>query len=238
MKTPRLNFSWNLMLFAVAVMFLPAVAQSQKSGLSLKFNTGMSFSKPGDDLGKVATKGKSQFFVTTELGYHVRFAAKSKYGFKIAAVASQDYANFLANDRSTELKLTIPGIRARIYPINAVGNYEDALEKALPKLPFMVEIPVWIAIASTLNSLHFDYGVGFGKILETDYIGSGFADATVNRTMTYTGWGIQPQIFQSDSQKWTVNAVFDFGKYSWKNANGGTSSSKTNTLGFGFQYHF
>ena len=115
----------------------------------------------------------------------------------------------------------------------------DGLEQLLPgDLPLMAQIPVYIGIYSVFNSLHFDYGVGNGKILETDYAGIGFQDETVKRTMKYFGWGFQPQIFQSDSEKWSCNAVFDFGKYSWKNAGGGTSSFKSNHVGFGVQYNF
>lgn len=240
MKKTNLSILKNLLIPAVALVFLSTVANAQKSGLSLKFNTGMSFSKPGGDLGKVATKGKMQLFLTTELGYHISYSAKSRYGFKIAAVAAQDNINFIAADRSTELKISVPGVRARLYPFAANGRFEDALEKALPggKMPFMVRMPLYAVIYSALNSLHFDYGTGFGKILETDYAGTGFKDVTVNRTMTFTGWGLQPQIFQSEKGKWTANAVFDFGTYSWKNANGGTSSSKTSHVGFGVQYHF
>ena len=126
-----------------------------------------------------------------------------------------------------------------MYPLSYDGHIEDGLEQLLPgDLPLMVQIPVYIGIYSVFNSLHFDYGVGSGKILETDYAGIGFQDETVKRTMKYFGWGFQPQIFQSDSEKWSCNAVFDFGKYSWKNANGGTSSFKSNHVGFGVQYNF
>jgi hypothetical protein len=228
------------LLLTTALIGLMSIVNAQDSNLSAKFNTGMSFSKPGGDLGEVATKGKAmQLFSSAEIGYHLSFSEKSHFGIKVAGVAGTDYANFLANDRSTELKVSAPNLRARIYPLANNGPLEEELEKILPKgLPFLVEIPVWIAIYTCFNSLHFDYGVGFGKILETDYSDTGFQDETVNRTMRYFGWGFQPQIFQSESQKWTVNAVFDFGKYSWTNANKGTSSFKSNHVGFGVQYNF
>lgn len=240
MQKKKLFLLKNLLMPAVMLVFLSTTANAQKSGLSLKFNTGMSFSKPGGDLGKVATKGKMQLFLTTELGYHISYAPKSRFGFKLAAVAAQDNINFISANRSTELKISVPGVRARMYPFNTNARFDDALEKVLPggRMPFMVRMPLYLVIYSALNSLHFDYGTGFGKILETDYADTGFKDVTVNRTMTFTGWGLQPQIFQSEKGKWTANAVFDFGTYSWKNANGGTSSSKTSHVGFGVQYHF
>lgn len=240
MQKKKLFLLKNLLMPAVMLVFLSTTANAQKSGLSLKFNTGMSFSKPGGDLGKVATKGKMQLFLTTELGYHISYAPKSRFGFKLAAVAAQDNINFISANRSTELKISVPGVRARLYPFNTNARFDDALEKVLPggRMPFMVRMPLYLVIYSALNSLHFDYGTGFGKILETDYADTGFKDVTVNRTMTFTGWGLQPQIFQSEKGKWTANAVFDFGTYSWKNANGGTSSSKTSHVGFGVQYHF
>lgn len=240
MQKKKLFLLKNLLMPAVMLVFLSTTANAQKSGLSLKFNTGMSFSKPSGDLGKVATKGKMQLFLTTELGYHISYAPKSRFGFKLAAVAAQDNINFISANRSTELKISVPGVRARLYPFNTNARFDDALEKVLPggRMPFMVRMPLYLVIYSALNSLHFDYGTGFGKILETDYADTGFKDVTVNRTMTFTGWGLQPQIFQSEKGKWTANAVFDFGTYSWKNANGGTSSSKTSHVGFGVQYHF
>jgi hypothetical protein len=214
---------------------------SQEKKIGVKFNTGMSFSKPAGDLGEVADKGKAmQLFAGVETSYHQNFSKNTKFGIKGAVVLGQDWANFLASDRSTELKISVPSITARIYPISFSGSMEEGLEKILPEgLPFLVEIPVWIAVYSTFNSLHFDYGVGFGKILETAYIDEvNFQDETVKRTMRYSGWGFQPQIFQSESSEWTVNAVFDFGKYEWKNAAGGTSSFKRNHVGFGIQYNF
>lgn len=228
------------LLFSIVLIGLMSIVNAQDKNLSAKFNFGMSFSKPGGDLGEVATKGKAlQLFTSAEVGYHLRFSKDTHFGIKVAGVAGTDYANFLANDRSTEIKVSAPNFRARIYPFANNGDLEEELEKVLPTgLPFLVEIPVWIGIYTCFNSLHFDYGVGFAKILETDYADTGFQDETVNRTMKYFGWGFQPQIFQSESQKWVVNAVFDFGKYSWTNASKGTSSFKSNHVGFGVQYNF
>ena len=228
-----------LSILILAFAFQNASAQLDK--LAIKFNTGMSFSKPGDDLGEVADKGKAmQLFASLEGSYHVNFTKNTKFGFKGAAVVGQDWANFLAADRSTELKVGVTSAKLRVYPLSYDGHIEDGLEQLLPgDLPLMVQIPVYIGIYSVFNSLHFDYGVGAGKILETAYVDEvNFQDATVKRTMKYFGWGFQPQIFQSDSEKWSCNAVFDFGKYSWKNAGGGTSSFKSNHVGFGVQYNF
>ena len=184
---------------ALILVFAAAAGYTQSKSLSVKFNTGMSFSKPGGDLGEVATKGKAmQLFATAEAGYHISFSRNTHFGVKVAGVAGIDYANFLSNDRLTELKVSAPNLRARIYPFANNGNLENELEKVLPSgLPFLIEIPVWIGIYSCFNSLHFDYGVGFGKIPETDYAETGFQDQTVNRTMKFFGWGVQPQIFQS-----------------------------------------
>lgn len=212
---------------------------AQREGLSLKFNTGFSFSKPGNDLAKVSTEGNSRFFATAELGYAFTFSKKTNFGSKVAAVTSYDRVNLLAADRQTQLQITIPGIRARFYPLHYSGNIWDGLEKIIPKkIPFILDLPVIAASYAILNSLHFDYGVGFGKILETEYAYSGFKDVTTNRTMRYFGWGFHPPLFQSKSGNWSGNGVFDFGRYSWTNGAGGTSSSKTNNLGFGIQYHF
>ena len=232
----------KMQLFSILILafaFQNATAQLDK--LAVKFNTGMSFSKPGDDLGEVADKGKAmQLFASLEGSYHVNFTKNTKFGFKGAAVIGRDWANFLAADRSTELKVAVTSTKLRVYPLSYDGNIEDGLEQLLPgNLPMILEIPVYIGIYSVFNSLHFDYGVGAGKILETAYIDEiNFQDQTVHRTMKYFGWGFQPVLFQSESEKWIVNGVFDFGKYSWKNAGGGTSSFKSNHIGWGVQYNF
>lgn len=218
-------------------------AQAKKlavKNFSLKFNTGTVFSKPGDELGTVATKGKAmQLFASAEAAYHLNFSSKTKFGFKLAGVVGSDYANFLSNDRSTELKVSVTNFRARVYPFAYCGRLEDGLEQALPgKMPFLIQIPVWLGIYSSFNSLHFDYGTANGSILETAYSSLSFQDVTVKRKMSYFGWGFQPQIFESESSTWAANAVFDFGKYSWTNANGKTSSFKTSYVGFGVQYRF
>lgn len=232
----------KMQLFSILILaFLFQNATAQLDKLAVKFNTGMSFSKPGDDLGEVADKGKAmQLFLSLEGSYHVNYKKNTKFGFKGAAVFGQDWANFLASDRSTELKVSVPNARLRFYPVSYDGHIEDGLEQLLPgDLPLIVQIPVYIGIYSVFNSLHFDYGVGFGKITETAYIDEvNFQDETVKRTMKYFGWGFQPIIYQTDDDKWTCNAVFDFGKYSWENANGGTSSFKSNHIGFGVQYNF
>ncbi len=232
----------KMQLFSILILaFVFQNATAQLDKLAVKFNTGMSFSKPGDDLGEVADKGKAmQLFLSLEGSYHVNYKKNTKFGFKGAAVLGQDWANFLASDRSTELKVSVPNARLRFYPLSYDGHIEDGLEQLLPgDLPLIVEIPVYIGIYSIFNSLHFDYGVGFGKITETAYIDEvNFQDETVKRTMKYFGWGFQPVIYQTDDYKWTCNGVFDFGKYSWENANGGTSSFKSNHVGFGVQYNF
>ena len=225
----------------ISMLFLAFTFQNTLAQFAVKFNSGMSFSKPGDDLGAAAVKGKAlQLFAEGELSYHQNFSKNTKFGVRGAVVLGQDYAKFLSNDRITELKVSTTSYKARIYPISYSGRNEDGLEKALPEgLPFLLEIPVWIGVYSTFNSLHFDYGSGSATILETAFIEeANFQDETVKRTMKYVGWGVQPIIFQSDSNKWTCNALFDFGKYSWKNAGGGTSSFKSNHVGFGVQYIF
>lgn len=230
-----LSFSTLFSLFAVS-----GLAQ-QSHPVSVKFNLGTSFSKPTGELGQVATKGKAMQLATSlEVGYHFNYTKNSKFGIRVAGVAGQDWANFLSNDRLTELKVSVPSVKGRIYPFSYDGPALEAFEKVAPgNLPFLIEMPVLIGIYTAINSLHFDYGVGSGKILETAYVDEvTFQDQTVKRTMKYFGWGFQPVIYQSDSEKWSCNAQFDFGKYSWKNANGGTSSFKSNQVGFGVQYNF
>jgi hypothetical protein len=224
----------------ILMMIISSSLKAQSNKFGIKFNFGASFSEPMDDIGQVATKGKAmQPFTSLEASYHISYSKKSNYGFRLAGVAGTDNANFLANDRSTEVKVFVPNFRARFYPFTYNKHMEDGLENFLPKnLPFLIEIPTFLTIAAVLNGLHFDLGYGNANILETAYSSSTFQDAEVKRNMKYNGWGLQPQIFQSDSEKITLNAVFDFGKYKWTNANGGTSSFKSNHVGFGVQYFF
>ncbi len=217
------------------------IFQNTFAQFATRFNTGMSFSKPLDDLGETYVEGRAmQIFLSGEGSYHQRFSKNTDFGVRGAVVLSRDFANFLKGDRLTELKTSVTSVKARIYPLSYGGENLEGLEKMLPDgLPFLLSVPVWIGVYSIFNSLHFDYGVGAGKILETAYIDDyNFQDQTVTRTMRYKGWGLQPIIYQSESETWTWNAVFDFGKYSWKNAGGGTSSFKSNQVGFGVQYRF
>lgn len=208
---------------------------------SFKANFGSSFSSPKADLAIATRKGKQlQGFLSAELANHFSYGKKTGWGVKVAAVAGYDYANFLAANALTELKINVPNVRLRVYPL----SYNDELDnmpigKLTQKLPFGLDILASIVLISTVNGLHFDYGTGFGDILETAYTDSyNFQDQKVKRTMTYKGWGLQPVLFQSESKKFSVNAIFDFGKYSWINANKGTSAFKSNHLGFGLQWHF
>ena len=228
-------------LFLAYFLFNLSFAQEKDRNLSVKFNFGTSFSKPGGDLGNVSGKGKEmQLLLQSELGYHLAYNKSTKFGIKIAGVAGQDWANFLSHDALTELKVSVPNLRARVYPLNFQGDVFDGVGLIMPKeLPFLIELPLGIALITSVSSLHFDYGVGFGTLTETAYVeGYNFNDQTVHRTMRYFGWGFQPQIHQSESGKWILNGMFDFGKFSWTNANGGTSSFKTSQVGFGAQYNF
>lgn len=225
----------------VFISFLAISIQAQEKKLSTKFNFGMSFSSPSDELGTEAVKGDQlQATLSLELAYHINVLNRSKYGIKIGAVVGQDWANFLSNNRVSEFNINVPSIKARLYPLSYQGNAEDAFEEIAPLgLPFLIEMPIWIGIYSCINSLHFDYGFGHGLFLETSFLDDeNFIDKSLNRKMTYTGWGIQPQLYHSESGKWTWNGVFDFGKYSWINANGNISSFKSNIVGFGVQYNF
>ncbi|MFN3665931.1 MAG: hypothetical protein ACK4S0_07220 [Sediminibacterium sp.] len=230
-------FIRGMILFLTFSCIHPAIAQ--KAGLSVKLNTGVTFSKPGDDLAKVSTKGNSRFFAQTELGYALNFSKNTDFGFKVAAVASYERAHVMAANMQSQLNFTIPGIRARVYPLHYNGDIFKGLGKIMPKkVPLLLDLPLIAASYAVLNSLHVDLGVGFGKILESEYASSGFQDVTVNRTMRFFGWGFHPPMFQTSSGKWSGNGVLDFGRYSWTNGAGGTSSIKVSTLGFGVQRHF
>lgn len=231
------HFFRGMILLLTFTCLHPAIAQ--KAGLSVKLNTGVTFSKPGNDLAAVSKKGNSRFFTQAEFGYALNFSKQTDFGFKIAAVASYERAHLMADNMQTQLNFTIPGIRARLYPLHYNGDIFKGLGKMMPKkVPFLLDLPLIAASYAVLNSLHVDLGVGFGKILESEYAYSGFQDVTVNRTMRYFGWGFHPPMFQTSSGKWSGNAVLDFGRYNWTNGSGGTSSIKVSTLGFGVQRHF
>ena len=231
----------NILLTAVFAILLTGFSTFSfaQGKTSFKFNFGTSFSKPEDELGTVARKGKSmQPTVSVELGRLINYGA-SDYGVRVAAVGGLDYANFLSNDATTVLKTNITSIKGRIYPISYKGSMEDAMDKAKSTNSFVGDMFWGLLIYSFVSSFHVDYGVGFGKITESSNIDDpNFPEETVKRNMTYFGWGFQPQIYTSDSGKWNANAFFDFGKFKWENANGNTSSIKASSLGFGFQYNF
>ena len=176
--------------------------------------------------------------ISVEAGRLINYGS-SNYGIRVAAVGGLDYSNFLSNDATTVLKTSITSIKGRVYPISYNGSVEKALDNAKSSNNFFGDLGMGLLIYSFVNSFHIDYGAGFGKIVESSNIDDpNFAEETVNRNMTYFGWGFQPQIYTSESGKWNANAFFDFGKYKWKNGNGNTSSIKASSLGFGFQYNF
>ena len=216
---------------------------AQEGNNSVKFNLGTSFSKPADELAKVAMDGKNmQLSVSAEAARFFNYKKDSKLGFRIAAVVGYDKTHILSKDAITQIRTSIPNVKARIYPLCFKGSAFDfaglvTKEKDLG-IGFL-DIPVYLILISTVNSLHFDYGVGFGKLKESSNIyDDNFVETTTNRTMNYFGWGFQPVIYNSESEKWSVNAMFDFGKFKWTNGNGNTSSFKMSTVGFGAQYHF
>lgn len=224
----------NLKLLTLLLLIVTSLQAQNK--MELKFNFGMTFSKPLYDLDDVAGKGKAlQPHLSLE-GKIVRipFGKEAKLGAKLTGVAGMEWANVLSNDAITEVNISMPHLKARVYPLTTNESIFDFLDHQNHN-----SILLGILQIITVNSLHFDYGVAFGKLEEVSFLDDeSFVPETVNRTMTYTGWGLQPQIYQSDNEKWTANAFFDFGKYKWENANGRTSGLKTNSLGFGIQYAF
>ena len=233
----------KFILSAVSALMISAFTFAQEGNNSVKFNLGTSFSKPGDELATVAMDGKNmQLSVSAEAARFLSYKKDSKLGFRIAAVVGYDNTHILSDDAITQIKTSIPNIKGRIYPLCFKGSAFDfaglvTKEKDLG-IGFL-DIPVYLILISTVNSLHFDYGVGFGKLKESSNIyDDSFVETTTNRTMNYFGWGFQPVIYNSESGKWSVNAMFDFGKFKWTNGNGNTSSFKMSTVGFGAQYHF
>lgn len=215
---------------------------SQEKHWYIKLNVGSTFSKAGDDLGQVTGKGHElQPSVSVEVPVlQLNYVPKYKLGIRGAVNGGYDLANFNAGDMSTTLKISIPSVTGRIYPVASFYSTKDLIDKYSENTSgsFLGEGFLMLTGILVANSLHFDYGYGFGKILETAYIDENFQDETVNRKMIYRGWGIQPELFTSENGGFTLNAFFDFGKYNWENANGGTSSIKYSFLGFGGSVRF
>lgn len=233
----------NYIFTAVAMVLLSVNSFAQQGNNSIKFNLGTSFSKAGDELATVTSSGKNmQLSVSAEAARFLNYKKDGKTGFKVAVVLGQDFTHVLSKDAITQLKTSIPSIKGRFYPLAYKGSpldFAGAVTKEKDLGIGFLDLPVYLILISTVNSLHFDYGVGFGKIKESSYIDDeNFVETTTNRTMNYFGWGFQPVIYYSESGKWTANAIFDFGKYKWTNGNGNTSSFKMNTVGFGMEYHF
>jgi hypothetical protein len=68
-------------LLSILLIVLFSIANAQNKKISVKFNFGTSFSKPGGDLGEVATKGKAmQLFTSAEVGYHLNFSKDTHFG--------------------------------------------------------------------------------------------------------------------------------------------------------------
>lgn len=215
--------------------FLTQIAVAQNHH-DVKLNFGMVFSKPTEDLANVSKTGrKLQTHISLEGKiFRLPYGKDAQIGAKISAVAGMEWANVLSNDALTEVNISMPHVKARLYPLATNGATFDFIDQSNNN-----NILWGIVQVIFVNSLHFDYGKSFASLEEIPYVDEyNFTPETVERTMTYTGWGLQPQIFKSESGKFYMNAFFDFGKYQWENANGGTSGLKTNSLGFGVQYNF
>ena len=116
------NFYLSVILLIVFSGFSTFSFAQRKT--SLKFNFGTSFSKPEDELGSVARKGKSmQPAISVEAGRLINYGS-SNYGIRVAAVGGLDYSNFLSNDATTVLKTSIASIKGRVYPISYNGSVE------------------------------------------------------------------------------------------------------------------
>lgn len=232
----------KLLMMAILAVVMVNSAFSQDKHWYVKLNFGGTFSKAGDDLASATYGGHA---LQPSLGAEVpvlqlNYVPTQRVGVRLAGTAGYDLANFNASDMSTTLKITIPSIGGRIYPIASYDNTMTVMDSWLDSNSdyFFGEGTLIFLSALVVNSLHFDYGVGFGNILETAYIDENFQDETVKRTMIYKGWGLQPELFNSENGGFTLNAFFDFGKYKWENANGGTSSIKYSFLGFGTLLRF
>jgi len=229
----------NLKLLTIVSLFIASL--NAQNNMELKFNFGMAFNKPIYDLPAYYGGNKTDLQPHVSLEgkiIRVPFGKEAQLGAKLTAVAGMEWANLLANDRLTKVKVSMPHLKARIYPLSTDGSIFEYIDNSSNN-----SILWGIVQVVVINSLHFDYGVSFAKLEEDSfddvyYDEDNFESKTIKRTMTYTGWGIQPQIFQSVNEKWIWNAFFDFGKYKWENEGGGTSGLKTNNLGFGFRYNF
>ncbi|GAB1463447.1 hypothetical protein MASR2M52_15000 [Pedobacter sp.] len=219
-----------------------AYAQALKN-VSLKFNMGVSFSGPEDDLALGYMKGKeNKFFTEAEIAKHLNYGKSDGLGLKLALVLGKNSSNVLRNDGLTQLNVGITSVKARLYPLSFVAKEDDMMEgmgKIASKFPIGIDILVTGLLWGSFNGLHFDYGTGFSKITESTFDSDyyTFPEQSIKRNLTYFGWGFQPQFLQSSSGKWTANAVLDFGKYKWTNNAGRTSSLKYAYAGFGVQYH-
>jgi len=69
------------LLFIIVLISLMSIVNAQDKNLSAKFNFGTSFSKPGGDLGEVATKGRAlQPSFSAEAVYFIEFSPKTHFG--------------------------------------------------------------------------------------------------------------------------------------------------------------
>lgn len=103
------NFYLSVILLIVFSGFSTFSFAQRKT--SLKFNFGTSFSKPEDELGSVARKGKSmQPAISVEAGRLINYGS-SNYGIRVAAVGGLDYSNFLSKMRLPYLKPALQALK-------------------------------------------------------------------------------------------------------------------------------
>jgi hypothetical protein len=221
--------------FISLFMLLSVVLPAQSPFSYLKLNTGLLSASPGNDLGMVSGKGRNMLlFLNAESPvYGYRYTDKLDLGLMVGASVGIDKANFLSNDVLTQIDVNMLSLKAHVYPFySSLNNFEFIKEYVNN------ELLGWLVVLG-INSLHIDLGSALGTLNETAFIDEFyFKPDLAIRPMLFTGWGLQPQLFQTEDHKWTIVGVFDAGKYVWVNRNGGLSSIKTFQIGFGASYSF
>ena len=146
---------------------------------------------------------KHATLVSAEAARFLSYKKDSKLGFRIAAVG-YDNTTFFLMMRLLKLRRLFRILKEEFILCVLKGSAFDFAGLVTKRKRFgnwFLDIPVYLILISTVNSLHFDYGVGFGKLKESSNIyDDSFVETTTNRTMNYFGWGFQPVIYNSESE--------------------------------------
>ncbi len=106
-------------IILLSLLLIGLNVYSQENNLNIKVNTGMLFSKPGNDLANVADNNHASMFISAEKSlYRYDYPKINNLGVALSGVVGLDGFNLLTSSRLTRIDATVASFKGRIYPLS------------------------------------------------------------------------------------------------------------------------